>query len=156
MARCGLSLSSWYLDDCALAGNHRALNMAVHTLISGTDELGLTLNTAKCKLLSVAPAGQILSISSVPHIPFTSGISVLGAPVGSYSFVSSHLDGILGSLTHALDRLTGLHCPQSASMIARSCLGAAKITIFSALCRLRTWLCSPSLRRSSSGARGNQ
>ena len=53
---------------------------------------------------------------------------LLGVPVGSDSYIAETLLTFFGTLTRALGKLMELHCPHTASLIARACLGAAKVT----------------------------
>ena len=62
---------------------------------------------------------------------------LLGVPVGSDSYIAETLLTFFGTLTRALGKLMELHCPHTASLIARACLGAAKVTY---LLRSLFWL----------------
>ena len=48
--------------------------------------------------------------------------------MGTPSFVSDFVDGKYEALRISLDKLSGLHCSHSASLILRSCVGASKVT----------------------------
>ena len=65
-------------------------------------------------------------LTGVPWVSWTGGLRVLGTPLGRSSYVRSQASAIAEELGHALDVLQCLGCPQSASLILRSCLGAAK------------------------------
>ena len=68
------------------------------------------------------------SLSSIPVVHPTSGIEILGVPVGSDAFIKDQVNKKAMTLAALLDRLGQLGCPFSAMHILRSCLGACKIT----------------------------
>ena len=66
-------------------------------------------------------------LRGIPWVSWTSGIRLLGTPVGRASFVRSELDLVYSTLEAALDKLQCLGDPQAASHLLRSCLGASKV-----------------------------
>ena len=122
--------SKWYMDDGSLLGPFSSLQEAFNIIAAEAPTLGLSLNVAKCILwgpntVSWARSG---GFAPVPLSPWEEGISLLGAPVGTTSFVSDFVDRKSEALRLSLDKLSGLHCSHSASLILRSCLGASKVT----------------------------
>ena len=128
-ARCVRS-SKWYMDDGALIGTLPALQAAFDAIVAEAPRLGLSLNVSKCVLYG--PNNEFPqragAFASVPVTPWVEGITLLGAPIGSDSFVRDFVDKKVSSLENSLVRLSGLHCPHSTSLILRSCLGACKVT----------------------------
>ena len=122
--------SKWYMDDGALHGTLPSLQAAFDVIATEAPRLGLSLNVSKCVLYgpnadSHQRAG---AFASVPIAPWTGGITLLGAPIGSDTFVRDFVDKKVTSLDASLVKLSGLHCPHSTSLILRSCLGACKVT----------------------------
>ena len=96
-------------------------------------EIGLRLNRSKCKLwgpgaeLHADDDAAFPALVGITRVPWSSGLKVLGTPVGRAPYVRAQLAEVSDKLAAALDRLQCLGCPQSASLILRSCLGASKI-----------------------------
>ena len=124
----GLQGMRWYLDDGILYGSMSQLDAALRILQSEGDALGLHLNLRKCCLWAPQPPPTSADmLRQVTPVPWDQGITLLGCPVGSDSYVRSHLQVQFAKVEGALDRLGELGCPHSALLILRSCLGACKV-----------------------------
>jgi hypothetical protein len=113
----GTTWAKWYLDDGSQAGSIDALAQAVHALEPAAGAIGLRLNRAKCKLWGpgpeARPGGVPESLSGIPWVPWTSGIRILGTPVGRSPFVRSELAQVSAKLQVALEKLESLGDPQA-------------------------------------------
>ena len=67
------------------------------------------------------------SLRGIPWVPWTSGVKILGTPVGRASYVRRELSAVHDKLQVALSKLECIGDPQAASHILRSCLGASKV-----------------------------
>ena len=129
----GTSWAHWYLDDGTQTGAMEVLAAAMEVLEPKAAAIGLHLNRAKCKLwgpgaeLHADDSTLFPSLSGIPRVPWSSGLRVLGTPVGRAPYVRTQLAESADKLAAALEKLECLGCPQSSSLILRSCLGAAKI-----------------------------
>ena len=122
----GTSLAAWYLDDGTQAGPISGL--AVEKLEPAAAAIGLHLNRAKCKLWGPGLLDELPApLQGIPWVPWTSGVRVLGCPVGRAPFVRSELNLVYDKLRAALEKLQCLGDPQAASHLLRSCLGASKV-----------------------------
>ena len=84
-----------------------------------------------CELIShivrVCPSGSLLHLLS--HVPLSDGLTVLDAYVGPpHSHFEEYCVKLNEGSAHVLERLCALECPQTASLLLRSCLGACKLT----------------------------
>lgn len=84
----GLRINGWYLDHGVLCGSLDDISSALSIITEDGPLVGLSLNRSKSLIFCPDPSFS----SSVPHsladIPVTSeGFVLLGAPVGSPSFV---------------------------------------------------------------------
>jgi hypothetical protein len=95
--------------------------------------VGLRLNRAKCKLWGPSggpgPLGDESppALADIPWASWTSGMRILGTPVGRAPFVKSELAEVSAKIEAMLERLESLACPQSASLLLLNCLGACRI-----------------------------
>ena len=66
-------------------------------------------------------------LQSVPRVPWSAGIKVLGCPVGSSSFIADFTTTVCNKLESSIGLLQLLGCPQSAFLLLKYCLGACKV-----------------------------
>ena len=129
----GTTWAHWYLGDGTQAGPVESLAAALEVLEPKAAEIGLRLNRSKCKLcgpgaeLHADDDAMFPALVGIPRVPWSAGLKVLGTPVGRAPYVRSQLAEVADKLAAALDQLQCLGCPQSSSLILRSCLGASKI-----------------------------
>jgi hypothetical protein len=122
------TLAAWFLDDGSQAGSVAGLAEAVAKLEPAAAAIGLKLNRAKCKLFGPGLLDDLPApLRGILWVPWTSGVRVLGTPVGRSPFVRAELAQVYAKLEAALDKLQCLGDPQAASHLLRCCLGAAKV-----------------------------
>ena len=97
---------------------------------------GLSLNKSKC-LLSLPPDLNLL-VNPLPlEILVTSGgFTLLGAPIGPSSFVSSSLSNAISKLSQALSLLPSLCDSQMESTLLCPCFSLPKLSSFIRTCNL--------------------
>ena len=113
----------WYLDDGFLCGKTAIVEKMFLDLVRRAPELGLTVNVSKCKQWGPAPSASAVA----PAVPWTSGVKVLGVPVGSSEFIGGVTTKTLAKLDACFQRLKMLTCALSAFHVLRSCLSACKV-----------------------------
>ena len=94
-----------------------------NSLVHRAPEIGLHVNLGKCKRWSPTEPPA----SSLPYVPWSTGVKVLGVPIGSVPFAQAVYTRKLGKLQQGLLRLKLLGCSFSAFHILRSCLSACKV-----------------------------
>jgi len=119
-----LLLNAWYLDDGTLIGPHSALRRALTILSEEAPTTGLHLNLAKCVLWwpSLVPSPALGFPSDLPCIR-SSGIDLLGSPLGDSTFAASLLSDKVHKIAVSLDRLVDLQDPQVEYTLLRASLG---------------------------------
>ena len=123
--------SSWYLDDGILWGTATDLNNALTDLQEAFACLGLRLNTNKSFLFSKhdTPIPRNLAgLAPLQLVPFSSGLTILGSPVGAPHSILHFLHSKLLSMRDMLSSLTSLQHPQAALILLRASLGVCRIT----------------------------
>ena len=129
-----LKLNLWYLDDGVLSGDIDSLHQAVNFIESVGPSRGLHLNRSKC-LLSLPQDLTLPSNPLPPEIPVTSaGFTLLGAPIGPSSFLSSSLSHTISNLSQTLSLLPALHDSQMETTLLRSCFSLSKLSTFLHTC----------------------
>ena len=118
-----------YLDDLTQCGSPPRLDESLEVIKREAAAVGLKLNEQKSQYFALeAPSLDLPCLSKIPFVPWSAGIKLLGVPLGSPGFTGSFLEKFLGKFRMALLKLSLLHCTHTASLIARHCLGAAKVT----------------------------
>ena len=113
----GTTWAAWNLDDVTQAGSIRALAEAVEKLEPAAAAVGLKLNRAKCKLWGPGlwPQEQAdnlpAALAGMTWMPWTSGVRVMGTPVGRAPFVRGELNQVFDKLKDALEKQACLGDP---------------------------------------------
>ena len=115
--------NSWYLDDGIIAGTEQELCESIEFLATHGNKCGLELRRDKSKLWSTSCFNAVDSRIKRNR---QSGIEILGAAIGTPTFVASCLEKRVKKL-EVLDNLGYIEDPQCAPGILRSCLGALKL-----------------------------
>ena len=79
-----------------------------HVIISGATKI-LRVNRCKCRLWGPGIPGPFPLAWSIPSVPWSQGLKILGSPMRSSDFVSGNLNATVATL----ERLTHLACAQS-------------------------------------------
>ena len=120
--RSGLVAS--YLDDAVISGPVQDVTTAFDTLTDQMEGIGLVMRRDKCEAFSADPT----LTWPVSNVSFSSsGIVILGCPVGIDSFVKSTCQEIVAKEKEFLTRLKQLKNMQSASLLLRYC-GTGRIS----------------------------
>ena len=127
--------ATWFLDDGTVAGPIDALGHYLSKFEPLAAAISLSLNPSKCRLwgpsLDVQAASHLPpALQDIPMVKWDDGLRILGTPIGHASFLRTEVTATLEKLSSALDLLGCLACPQSASLILRSCLGVSRIRTF--------------------------
>ena len=119
-----LLLSAWYLDDGTLIGPQSSLRRALTILAEEAPITGLQLNLEKCVLWwpSLVPSLDLGFPSDLPRIR-SSGIDLLGSPLGDSTFAASLISRKIHQLSLSLARLVDLQDPQVEYTLLRASLG---------------------------------
>ena len=123
-----LMQNSWYIDGI-IAGTEEEQCESLEILATHGNKCGLELRRDKCGLWSTACFN---AVDSRIKRNSQSGIEILGAAIGSPTFVVSCLEKRVKKL-EVLDDLGYIEDPQCALGILRSCLGAPKL-VYSLRC----------------------
>ena len=133
----GIDLSLFYLDDGVVAGDVAAVAAALRHVQERGAALGLSLNLAKCELITV---GELPEAALLPHFPpellrspdassrVQQSFELLGAPIGDAPFVSSHTAACVAAARSLLQALGELEDPQVGLRLLRFCAGHCKLT----------------------------
>ena len=123
-----LDVQAWYLDDGDLCGKLEELQKAYDLAKVEFQKIGLTVNAEKSKLfLPNNDEVPLETFVGVPRIPASSGVEVLGVPIGSESFVAKTLARKLEELEFLLSRLALLESSLAKFLLLRACLGACRV-----------------------------
>ena len=125
-----LMQNSCYLDDGIIAGTEEELCESLEILATHGNKCGLELRRDKCELWSTSCFN---AVDSRLKRNGQSGIEILGAAIGTHSFVASCLEKRVKKLEKVLDNLSHIEGPQCALGILLSCLGARKL-VYSLRC----------------------
>jgi hypothetical protein len=125
------ALNTSYLDDGVIGHTLGTLSRVKSYLQSPqVQDLGLSLNLAKCFVFhpSSRPIPHLLPVD----IPFacgpTTGVRLLGAPIGSPSHSAGALDAVVKVPKQAHLLLTEMDDPQVELLLLRAYLGSEKMT----------------------------
>ena len=128
----GIDLSLFYLDDGVVAGDVAAVVAALRHVQERGAALGLSLNLAKCELITV---GELPEAALLPHFPpellrspdassrVQQSFELLGAPIGDAPFVSSHTAARVAAARPLLQALGELEDPHISLRLLRFCAG---------------------------------
>ncbi|XP_062499045.1 uncharacterized protein LOC134176390 [Corticium candelabrum] len=106
-----------YLDDVFLCGPSDLCQRAFKDLQCSFTQLGLSVCPSKCQAYS-----RVIPASWPDDIPFTSsGITVLGSPIGDCDYVQNYCLSTALSGAELCNKLQSLNDPQSAMLILRQC-----------------------------------
>ena len=125
-----LMKNSWYLDDGIIAGTEEELCESLEILATHGNKCGLELRRDKCELCSISCFN---AVDSRIKRNSQSGIEILGAAIGTPTFVASCLEKRVKKIEKVIDNLGCIEDPQCALGILRSCLGAPKL-VYSLRC----------------------
>jgi hypothetical protein len=127
-----ITLHQWYLDDGHFVGKSHDLLTILSNIRTIGSELGLILNLSKCVVFGKNSA------SFPPEIARASeGILVLGSPIGSDDFISSHVNEQVFKASNTLFLSRELKDPQMELLLLRCCSGAPKMTYWLRTCNPR-------------------
>jgi hypothetical protein len=142
-----LILNQWYLDDGHLAGKTADILKALKMIHRLGPERGIFLNLSKCtvyKKPAELPIEIDVDLKLVLDLGLEvvrDGIMVLGSPVGSAAYVSSHFENQVRISSRSMIATAILENPQCELLLLRCCSGAPKMIYW-----LRT--CNPDFIRS--------
>ena len=120
-----------------MAGDVAAVAAALRHVQERGAALGLSLNLAKCELITV---GELPEAALLPHFPpellrspdassrVQQSFELLGAPIGDAPFVSSHTAARVAAARPLLQALGELEDPQVGLRLLRFCAGHCKLT----------------------------
>ncbi|XP_065834209.1 uncharacterized protein [Oscarella lobularis] len=107
-----------YLDDAVIGGPVDSVVSAYQVLCSRMHDVGLVVRPDKCQAFSPC----LDTLWPLQDIGFTSlGMSVLGCPIGTDSYVAGECLRIVAEENAFLERLCGLRNMQSALLLLRYC-----------------------------------
>ena len=124
-------LQLWYLDNGYFAGTKAETTQVLELIQETGTKLGLFLNLKKTKILT-HPSQQNVVASLLPKdIEVTSsGMVILGSPVGNLKFDVEHFDPIFDHLKRSIKKLPALEDTQIAFKILQNCLSTSLINYF--------------------------
>ena len=130
----GLLMNVWYLDDGTLCGSGEDLLKALNIIEEDGPTRGLHLNRSK-SLLFVPPDADPTNNPLPSDIPIArDGFVLLGAPVGSPSFCSSHTLKGVNKIQGILNLLPELGDSQMEYVLLSSCLSLPKFVFILRTC----------------------
>ena len=94
--------NSWYLDDGIIARTEQGLCESIEIVSTHCNKCGLELRRDKCKLWSNTCFNAVESRITINS---QSGIEILGAAIGTPTFVASCLEKRVKKLEKVLDNL---------------------------------------------------
>ena len=116
--------NSWYLDDGIIASTEEELCESLEILANHGNKCGLELRRHKCELWSPS---FFNTVDSRIKRNSQSGIEILGAAIGTPTFVASYLEKRVKKLEKSIDNLGYIEDPQCALGILGSCSVAPKL-----------------------------
>ena len=129
-ATCDLKLNLWFADDGHLGGHPAALKTALSVLCDEGAKLGFTLNFQKtlAHVNSSFHDTDCLSSRQIKTSDLSTGLTVLGSPVGGHEYVGEHVSKKLRELAELHQRILRLDQPQLAFCALRTALNACRLT----------------------------
>jgi hypothetical protein len=135
-----LALNAWYCDDGQQVGTREELIKVVDILLREGRPRGLILSTAATVSPPSLPKTSIWSPGSgvdedeqdplqrgVPRVSSGSGITVLGAPVGSAQYVREVMESRIQKIKEITGLLPNIKDPHCEFVLLRSCLALPKV-----------------------------
>ena len=135
-----LTLNAWYLDDGHVIGTEEELAKVVDIIVRDGELRGLILSRAAtvhppsipksvvwCPLDGAGSSDEDPLQRGIPKVKADDGIVVLGAPVGSSSFVQEQLKKRVDKVRGVVGLLPLLQDPHTELVLLRSCLSLPKI-----------------------------
>ena len=121
-----LKVHVWYLDDGTIICPSEIVSDVYSFIVHFIPSLGLELNASKCNVF--APTYQS-EWNDLPEELQKSidGITLLGTPVGSQSYIHNVVDKKVKNIITAIDLLPELNDPQAELCLLRACFGNSKI-----------------------------
>ena len=131
-----LDFATFYLDDGVLAGSAASVAAALSHVQMRAQDLGLTLNLAKCEVIAAGqtpdaplaalfPSKLLLNADGSPRI--LRNFELLGAALGDADHVTAATTKRVAKATALLDAIGRLEDPQVALRLLRSCGGHARL-----------------------------
>ena len=149
---CNLMLNAWYADDAHLIGSIDQIGKALRLIREEGPRVNYLLQPAKSEIYwptsATAPRKRLLR--QFPMKQLTSGMTMLGAPVGSVQFMQESLHELVNENDAALNNLdrlahTGHLDARIPYMLHRACLGQSRLN--HAMRLTPPAICAPALRR---------
>ena len=125
-----------FLDDGVLAGDLAAVAVALRQVQQQAAGLGLSLNLAKCELVTLGPVAPEALAASFPEdlLKREDGASrilrhfdFLGAAIGDSAFVQAHTERCVVDAGKLLEALSELEDPQVGLRLLRACAGYTRM-----------------------------
>ena len=146
-----------FADDLCATGPVEICAQSYDTLRhDAASSCNLNLNMTKCYIYS--PGSDLTSLdlpalpAAVPRVPCDQGLVLLGAPIGSDTFIASHLRAQLTDLQRHVDRALLLRSVQDTFHILEKCIIPKQTHILRMLPPHATWSFAASFDRCIEGA----
>ena len=131
---CGLTIDEWFLDDGFMVGTAEAVNAAIRKIMDLAKTTGLHLKLGeKGKCHVWCPSAEVYDSCSdsfadgVNVHPTMDDMEVLGAPIGSDSFVETQLDKKLVELEATVNAVAALPYKHEACSLLQHCASQCKV-----------------------------
>ena len=115
----------WYLDDGVIAGRFEDLELLLRELGASFQDIGLILNTTKCKLFTIGDPSNFDELSRIPCE--RAGLEVLGTPLGNEDFVDKSLNAKFSKAHAFCDAVVAVDDPQTCLALLKLCAGTCHI-----------------------------
>lgn len=127
--RCKLLMNSWFLDDGHIAGKVDDVIKCLNIIETNGIKLGLKLNLKKCVVYGA-------NVDNFPRdiIRNYEGLIVLGAPIGSDSFVKAVVNKQIYKASVGIFKTSEINDPQMELLLLRCCTGSPKMTYWQRTC----------------------
>lgn len=118
--------NAWFLDDGVLIGSSAGLRSALTTIEEASEACGLVLGHSKCNLhWQSLHSDWSLFPDTIQRN--TDGITLLGAPIGSPSYIKAFASKRVEACRQTIHSTFDLQDPQSELILLRACTGVTKI-----------------------------